>query len=165
MNEAVAIDLACGGGRDAVFIANRNWGKVIAVDYLSEQLVKTKQLATYNKVESSIELVERDLEKDGLPLDDLANKCHLATVSRYLHRPHFADLPRLLAPGGFLVFHTFMKGCENTAVGRPKRPQFLLNPNELATVFGSENGFKVIRDEIFIITDGRPTSFFVAQKQ
>ena len=70
----------------------------------------------------------------------------------------------MIAPGGFLVFHTFMKGSELTAVGRPRRPQFLLNENELSSQFNPSSGFRIIMDKVETISDGRPTSFFVAQR-
>ena len=164
LGEARAVDLACGCGRDVVFLAMRNWGRVVGIDYLSSQLERTRQLAKNNRItdEKQIEVVERDLEKDGLPLH--GEKYHLITVARYLHRPHFEQLRELLVPGGFLVYHTFMKGCENTTIGRPRRPQFLLNENELGSTFNSDSGFSIVTDEVKLISDGRPTSFFVAQK-
>ena len=89
-----------------------------------------------------IHLLEHNLEASGLPE---GGSYHLVTVSRYLYRPHFPHLAQMIAPGGFLVFHTFMKGSELTAVGRPRRPQFLLNENELSSQFNPSSGFRIIK--------------------
>ena len=165
MQETIALDLACGCGRDLVFLALRDWGRVVGIDYLPEQLERTKQLSRNHQVkDGKIELVERDLEASGLPLLEFPGTCHLVTVARYLHRPHFAELKKLLKPGGILVYHTFMKGCENSAIGRPRRPQFLLQPGELAENFNPSTGFEIIADRVVNIHDGRPTSFFVARR-
>ena len=54
-----------------------------------------------------------------------------------------------------------MQGCENTAIGRPRNPKFLLAPNELAEQF---KGFELLLDELELLEDGRPVSAFIARK-
>lgn len=134
------------------------------MDYLPWQLEKAQIIADTHAVESRIRLINEDLEQNGLPVILFYGVCHLVNIARYLYRPHFEHYHKLLAPGGFLVYHTFMKGCEKTSIGRPKRPQFLLNPNELAENFNPKTGFEIIVNEVENIHDGRPTSFFVARK-
>lgn len=56
-------------------------------------------------------------------------------VTNYLHRPHFPHLATSLAPGGVLIFETF--GAGNERLGRPRNPDFLLKPGELAAAFAS----------------------------
>jgi hypothetical protein len=51
-------------------------------------------------------------------------------VTNYLWRPRFDDLLALLAPGGVLIYQTFMLG--NEAYGKPSNPAFLLQPGELS---------------------------------
>ena len=53
-----------------------------------------------------------------------------------------------------------MEGCEKTAVGRPRNPDFLLKPGELAGIFA---GFRVLLDEIEVLEDGRSVSAFIAK--
>ena len=50
-------------------------------------------------------------------------------VTNYLWRPRLPDLLALLAPGGVLIYETFMLG--NAAYGKPSNPDFLLRPGEL----------------------------------
>jgi SAM-dependent methyltransferase len=56
-------------------------------------------------------------------------------VANYLHRPLFPHLIEALAPGGMLIYETFMAG--NERYGRPSNPDFLLRPNELLEAFGA----------------------------
>ncbi|MCW9017291.1 MAG: methyltransferase domain-containing protein, partial [Kangiellaceae bacterium] len=63
-----ALDLACGSGRDAVYLAQNGW-KVTAIDYLAGALAKTHNLARRNEV--AIETMQLDLELDPLDLTTL----------------------------------------------------------------------------------------------
>jgi hypothetical protein len=54
-------------------------------------------------------------------------------VTNYLHRPHLPRLVESLTPGGVLIYETFAKG--NEKFGRPRNPEFLLNPAELLDAF------------------------------
>jgi len=66
-------------------------------------------------------------------------------VTNYLWRPLFPTLLASLAPGGVLIYETFAAG--NETVGKPSRPDFLLQPGELLQlcknlhVVAFENGF------------------------
>lgn len=62
-------------------------------------------------------------------------------------------------PGGFVVYHTFMKGVEK--FGKPRRPRFILEPDELKHVF---EDFTVIEYKETTIEDGRPVEVIIAQK-
>ena len=164
-----AVDLACGCGRDVVFLARRpNWATVVGVDYLPKQIEALCELASRENVRHLVQPLEHDLEAGGgLPSADLLapGSFDLVTVARYLHRPLLPQLATLLRPGGYLVYHTFMKGCELTPVGRPKRDQFLLQAGELRRVYADQLGFEVVLDLEEPIHDGRPCSFFVARKR
>ena len=50
-------------------------------------------------------------------------------VTNYLWRPRLPDVLALLAPGGVLIYETFMVG--NAAYGKPSNPAFLLQAGEL----------------------------------
>ncbi|PKO49760.1 MAG: SAM-dependent methyltransferase, partial [Betaproteobacteria bacterium HGW-Betaproteobacteria-21] len=50
-------------------------------------------------------------------------------VSNYLFRPRFDLLLEAVAPGGVLIYETFMIG--NEKFGKPSNPDFLLAPGEL----------------------------------
>lgn len=55
-------------------------------------------------------------------------------VTNYLWRPLLGQIGRCLAPGGVLIYETFASG--NETVGKPSRPDFLLQPGELLAAFG-----------------------------
>ena len=50
-------------------------------------------------------------------------------VTNYLWRPRLPDVLALLAPGGALIYETFMVG--NAAYGKPSNPAFLFQAGEL----------------------------------
>ena len=75
-----------------------------------------------------IEIVEADLE-DGSPWPLPGRTFGAVVVTNYLHRPLFPELLAALAPGGVLLYETFMEG--NERFGRPSNPAFLLKDGEL----------------------------------
>ncbi|MGB1257848.1 MAG: class I SAM-dependent methyltransferase, partial [Thiolinea sp.] len=110
-----------------------------------------------------VRTLQRDLENTPDPFADFPDgSFDLICVARYLHRPLFPVIRRLLASGGVLLYQTFMQGCEQTAVGRPRNPDFLLRPGELAAEFADA---EIILDQIETLDDGRPVAAFVARKR
>ena len=53
-------------------------------------------------------------------------------VTNYLWRPLLPLIVQCVAPGGVLIYETFATG--NETVGKPSRPDFLLQPGELLQV-------------------------------
>jgi SAM-dependent methyltransferase len=125
---ARVLDLAAGAGRDAVFLAQQGFA-VEAWDHDPEALDRARDLAQ----RSGARLCTRvfDLESPELALP--GHRFDVVTCFRFLHRPLFAWIERALAPGGWLVYETFLVGQER--FGRPRRPQFLLERGELARAF------------------------------
>jgi len=76
------------------------------------------------------ELVCADLENGPWPF--AGRSFGAVLVTNYLWRPLFPTLVQSLAPGGVLIYETFAQG--NETVGRPARPEFLLQPGELLQV-------------------------------
>lgn len=77
-----------------------------------------------------IETACMDLEGESWPL--AGRQFGGIVVTNYLWRPRFPDLLALLAPGGILIYETFMVG--NEAYGKPSSPAFLLHPGELQAI-------------------------------
>ncbi len=73
-------------------------------------------------------------------------------VTHYLHRPLFAHLLAALAPGGVLIYETFAVG--NERYGRPRNPDFLLQPGELLKV--AHGRLEVIAYELLAVQSPRP---------
>jgi hypothetical protein len=137
----------------------RGW-QTVAVDYQQKQCEKVIELASFNNVSTNIEAKCIDLEKDTDNILNVLKPADLVNVARYLNRDMMDHIRRLIKPGGFIVFHQFMVGCT-----KPHRPKFLLREGELATEhFSPDHGFRVLQDKIITISDGRPTSYFLAQK-
>ena len=156
------IDLACGAGRDSVMMTLNGW-QMVAVDYMDSALDRAKNLAKNNQCE--LETIQLDLEKKELsddinpfPLEWLGF-FDLVIIARYLHRPLLKHLHSLLRPNGFIVYQTFMLGCEK--FGSPKNPRYLLRDGELADFFPT---YKILHDKVELLSDGRPTNAFIAQK-
>lgn len=114
-----ALDLACGDGRHARFLA-RCGHRVTAVD------VDLSRAAAF-RAEPAIEWVQADLEGAAWPLP--GQTFQAIVVTNYLHRPLSDALLESLAPGGVLIYETFALG--QARYGRPRNPQHLLLPGEL----------------------------------
>lgn len=120
MTRGRALDLACGGGRHSRFLAGLGH-EVTAVDREPQSL-------------AGIRFLQADLEGGGSwPLG--GERFDGIVVTNYLHRPLFALIERALAPGGVLIYETFMAG--NERYGKPSNPAFLLRPGELWEAFRS----------------------------
>ncbi len=124
--QGTVLDLACGGGRHARIFLARGL-QVVAVDRAPQQIPGAR-------------FVQADLE-DGSPWPLAGERFEGIVVANYLHRPLFARIREALAPGGVLIYETFMAG--NERFGKPSNPAFLLRPGELLEAFGdwSVQGF------------------------
>ena len=147
---ASALDLACGAGRHAVWLAQRGF-RVTAVDFSSEALHKTEALAA-----GEVRCLKVDLESPELNLG--REVYHLICGFFFLHRPAFPVIRDALKPGGLILYKTYTTD-QLRYPGRPRHPMHLLEPNELLRVF---EGFRVFRYEENL--QGRGTAGIVAQK-
>ena len=159
--KSIGLDIACGSGRDMVYLALQGW-QMHGIDYQSEALQRTTRLAQNNQV--AVQAYQHDLESDTNALQNLTQQglpaaFDLITVWRYLHRPLLTTLQARLKPGGYLIYQTFMQGCEK--ISSPKNPNYLLAKNELANTFSQLN---IIKNDIHHLQDGRPVSAFIAQR-
>jgi len=116
------LDLACGRGRHARYLAARGC-RVIAAD------IDVSALA--GRSEAGITPVQRDLEDGSWPWEPGSLDAIVAV--NYLHRPHFPHIAASLRAGGVLIYETF--GAGNGRFGPPRNPDFLLQPGELLQAF------------------------------
>lgn len=119
---ARVLDLACGSGRHARFLAVRG-AHVLAVD-------RDQAALDTLAAEPRVTVQCCDLEAGTWPLGDA--RFDAIVVTNYLHRPRFSALRSALAPGAVLLYETFAVGHQ--AFGRPTNPDFLLRPGELLTL-------------------------------
>lgn len=121
-----AIDLACGCGRDAVFLAALGW-RVTAIDILPDALQRGRELqARYAPAATPVQWIEHDLEARRPPVEPAG----LVTVFRFLDRKLYRGLHRLVRPGGTVLVETFTT-LHRERHGRPARERFVLRPGEL----------------------------------
>ena len=113
------LDLACGSGRHARLLAGLGFD-VATVDRNFEAIFKLQAVP-------GITAMQADLEGDEWPL--AGRTFDGIVVTNYLWRPRLPDVLAMLAPGGVLIYETFMLG--NEAYGKPSSPTFLLRPGEL----------------------------------
>ncbi len=113
------LDLACGGGRHARWLARQGY-RVEAVD---------RDRSALESLEGVAGVTTRLADLEGGPWPYDGAQFDGIVVANYLYRPRFADLLACLAPGGVLIYETFMLG--NERFGKPGNPDFLLRPGEL----------------------------------
>lgn len=121
-----ALDVACGEGRNAVFLA-RNGFIVDAIDIARAGL--RRALAVSRRERLPLRLIQADLDSFPLP----AARYTVAVNIRFLLRQLFPALKRCLRPGGVLVFETFI--ADQARLGHPTNPAHLLEPGELRRAF------------------------------
>jgi SAM-dependent methyltransferase len=128
------LDLACGSGRHLRWLAAQGFA-VTGVDRDAEAVAPLAALG---------EIVVADIEAGPWPLP--GRRFDGVVVTNYLWRPLLPRIAESLADGGVLVYETFAHGQHT--IGRPSRPEFLLQPGELLTAFAGlrivafEDGFE-----------------------
>lgn len=120
---ARVLDLACGQGRHSRWLM-RQGHQVTAVDRDAQALAGLAELGPW------VRPLQADLENGPWPLE--GREFEAVVVTNYLWRPLWPRILVSLAPGGLLLYETFADG--NACVGRPARPEFLLQPGELLRV-------------------------------
>ena len=137
-----ALDLACGEGRNALWLAAQGWD-VTAVDFSAVGLAKARRLATERGIRANF------VEADVLTWDPPARAFDLVIVM-YLHllsedrRRALLRAVTALAPGGTLlvVGHDSTNLSEGT--GGPQDPRVLMSPEEVAADL---DGLEIVRAE------------------
>lgn len=135
------LDLACGGGRHARWLAARGY-RVLAVD-------RDPAVAALASAPGITALVA-DLEQGPWPCP--GRRFEGIVVANYLHRPLMPMIVASLAPAGVLIYETFSAG--NERYGRPANPAFLLEPGELLEAVRGE--LRVIAYEDLFVREPRP---------
>lgn len=119
-----ALDVACGRGRNALWLAARGF-HTHAVDRDENAIRVLDDEARLRGVPLVAEVL--DLEDGNATLG--ASAYDLIVVIHYLQRLLFPQIIAALRPGGVLVYETFT--VAQAARGKPTNPAFLLKPGEL----------------------------------
>ncbi|MHB1613235.1 MAG: class I SAM-dependent methyltransferase [Actinomycetes bacterium] len=123
LNPGSALDLACGEGRNAIWLATRGW-RVTGVDFSAVALDKARVLAEHAGVDLTLQ--REDLSAWSPP----SASADLVVIT-YVHLPSesmahlFAGAIGALAPGGVLVAVGHDRDNLTRGVGGPQDPHIL----------------------------------------
>lgn len=146
---ATVLDYAAGSGRHARYACSL--GQIVtAIDIDQGGLDQLSDLPV-ERILADIEADEWWFAASGAP----ERQFDVVICTNYLYRPRLAALFGLVAAGGWMIYETFADG--NQRFGRPRNPDFLLQPGELLdhalnqrfAVLGYEHG-------LLSGTDGAP---------
>ncbi|MCI0394102.1 MAG: class I SAM-dependent methyltransferase [Chloroflexi bacterium] len=146
----MALDVACGRGQNAIWLARQGY-RVLGVDISLVGLTAARAEARRQGVARQTHFVQADL--DNWPLPPAA--FDLIVVFNFLDRRLLPAIRDGLRPGGLLFYAT----CHVGALQRKPdlNPAYLLRPGELAAVFA---GWRILHDE-----EGQEQSHFVASSK
>jgi dihydroneopterin aldolase len=130
-----ALDVACGGGRHALYLASHGF-EVEAIDRDAETLAKLAATAKQRHLaQMTVKQVDLERTTDERP-EFPSNTYDAIVVCFYLHRPLFPWLIDALKPNGVLLYETFT--IDNYVRHRhPRRWEFCLAQNELLRLTSS----------------------------
>ncbi len=123
------LDVACGQGRHTRWFIDKNH-HVTGVDIDSLAINSIAKSVPSHLFRGQV----ADIENGLWPFmhEDRPQEFDVVVVTNYLWRPLLPKLLASLASGGVLLYETFAMG--NETVGKPSRPDFLLQAGELLQV-------------------------------
>lgn len=136
--QAPVLDLACGSGRNGLYLLSQNIPVVFAdIQESALEQVKSTLMSHSGGVKSLASFWQVDFEQDSFEQEELkpltGKSFSAIIVFRYLHRALFEQIKQAIIPGGYVVYETFT--VDQPQFGRPKNPNFLLKHGELAELF------------------------------
>ena len=146
-----AIDVACGAGRNALYLGREGW-QVDALDISQVALERVAATAAAERL--AINCIEADLD-DSSPLPTALcapERYDLALLIRYTNLPLIERLKQILRTGGYLIVEKHL--MTKAEVIGPRSPQFRVAPGALHEAAA---GLRIMayREEIVEEPDGR----------
>lgn len=126
----LALDVAGGAGRNAIWLAQRGW-RVKLIDVSDVALGMAHEKFACSRGKGHLETAIVDLNS-VYELGDA--QFDLITVFYFLRRELFPAVVRALKPGGTLIYRTYTIDRMKVP-GGPSDPRYLLQPNELLHAF------------------------------
>jgi malonyl-CoA O-methyltransferase len=158
------LDLGCGTGRHALWLAEKGTNSVTAVDFSEGMLARAREKPGAERVR----FVAHDLQDGRLPFDDAAFDLVVSgLVLEHLRdvRPFFAEARRVLRPGGRAVASNmhpamFLRGTQarftDPASGELVMPGSVVHPGGSLAMAALRAGFEL--EEIQEISPGEELS-------
>jgi tellurite methyltransferase len=128
LEKGIALDLATGEGRNAVFLAKAGW-KVDAVDISPVGVRKARRLAKEAGVR--INFMQADLDFYAIAKE----KYDLISVLYFWDRRLVPRLKKALKKGGRILFETYTFETLLLGLEGPREAKYLLKSNELLRLF------------------------------
>ena len=129
MTPGRALDVACGEGRNAIYLAEQGW-QVTAIDFSDVGIAKGRQIAAKRGVE--VDFIVGDVVDASLPHEfDLVAVLYLHTDPESRAR----WLPRVIAsvaPGGWFLYIGHDPANIEHGVGGPQNPDVLPGADEMS---------------------------------
>ncbi len=147
------LDLAMGGGRNAVYLASKGF-KVEGADISGEAVDAAEKLADDFKVKINTHVA--DLEKDSFIEK---NRYDAIICFNFLQRSLIPAIKEGIRPGGIIVYETYI--IDQARFGRPTNPDYLLKHNELLDLFKE---FRCLRYHEGILEERKAVAGIVAEK-
>jgi SAM-dependent methyltransferase len=137
--QAPVLDLACGRGRNGLYLLQHDIPVTFA-DINNEALEHVKlNIGSVNANKQDIaQYWQTDFEQEPILTCNNSHPLHgklfsAIIVFRYLHRPLFDHIKASVKPRGMIIYQTFTE--QQAQLGRPKNPNFLLKSGELLEIF------------------------------
>ena len=134
-DSGVALDLACGLGANALFMAQRGL-QVVAWDVSQVAIEKLQHAAVRHQLPLQAQV--RDVTEE--PPE--ANRFDVIVITHFLERQLVAGLVDALKAGGLIFYQTFTK--EKVSDKGPGNPDYRLGRNELLNLF-TQSSFPPLR--------------------
>jgi len=151
----LAVDVACGEGRHALYLARRGW-RVEAMDVSDVALAHLGAAAAAERLD--VTCLVRDFEPEppaSMPPFD-AGRYDLAVVMRYTNLPLLARLAQALRPGGYLVAEAYLKA--DGPDGGPRNPAYRVAPGEFEATVARDLAILALREEATTGRSGQPAA-------
>ena len=150
-----AVDIACGSGRDAVYLAMAGF-EVDAWDVLPDAVALCRDLAGRSGVRVAASV--RDLR---VPPREASDAYDLVSCFYFLHRPLVSDLKAMVRAGGLLVYETFVEP-QRELHGRPRCASRILRQGELRSWFSD---WEVVAHSEGRVAPGRQAASIIARRK
>ncbi|TVS87774.1 class I SAM-dependent methyltransferase [Mycobacterium helveticum] len=142
-----ALDVACGEGRNAIWLAGRGW-HVVGVDFSVRGLERAAQLASHAGVADRVDFQRADVVSEALPTGSFD-----AVIVAYLQlaqgarRAALRNAAAAVAPGGTLLVVGHDTTNLTEGVGGPQDAEVLFSPDDVVADLTGLTGFVVQKAE------------------